>query len=322
MRIAVTGALGFIGTALVRALSARGFDVVAMARRAPPSPLAGYARWVVGDMVDGSARANLFGDPVEAVVHLAALPAGACERDPALSKRVNIDGTLALLDDIAQYAPGIRFVYASSVAVIGSDLPSEGVDDATPLRPSMIYGIHKAMIETAIAGLSRRGAVDGLSLRIPAVLARPRGAAGMKSAFLSDLFHARLASEAFEVPVSPQATLWMSSLDRCIDNLIHGVTLSAAALTAERALTLPALQAGVGDLVGLLAAATAQPDARVTFRPDPALEAAIGRQPPLSTPCADRLGFSRDTDLADLIRKVLAQLRTNATPATGHSGNA
>ena len=80
-------------------------------------------------------------------------------------------------------------VYASSVAVYGGDLP-ERMNEAAELHPELSYGTHKAMVESAVSDLARRGDVDGRVLRLPGIVARPREPNGLRSAFMSDLMRA------------------------------------------------------------------------------------------------------------------------------------
>lgn len=73
-------------------------------------------------------------------------------------------------------APPPVFVFASTIAVYGSPLP-ERVDEDTPFNPQMTYGAQKLAGEFLVADFSRRGWVDGRSLRLRVcwrARARPR----------------------------------------------------------------------------------------------------------------------------------------------------
>ena len=128
MQVLLTGATGFLGSHLARALLAGGHAVRALARPSSSrSVLVDLAdiEWVAGDLVDAdSLRAAVRG--CEAVVHAAALVAFAPAR-AARQRQVNVEGTRHLLE--AARAAGVRrLVHTSSVAAIGR-APEGGVAD-------------------------------------------------------------------------------------------------------------------------------------------------------------------------------------------------
>ncbi len=304
MTIIITGAGGFVGRELVRMLVADGQSVVGIDSSAAGIP--DGARAVAGDICSADVRAEAFRDGCTALVHLATVPGGAAEADPAASRRVNIDAMYDLLEEARAGGGRPRVVYASSIAVFGDPLPPQGVDDLTPLSPKMVYGGHKAMMETAVAMMSNRGEIDGVTVRLPGILARPKGPSGMKSAFMSDLFHAMRAGEAFVCPVSEQATIWAQSVSRCAENLRHALTLDSALMPVTRTVTLPAQRVAMGELAAEIARQCQADIGLVSYAPDAALEAAFGAQPALSTPAAERAGFAHDGDLASLVSNALA----------------
>ena len=306
MRIAVTGAGGFVGQALVAALADAGASIVATDRALDGLP--DDIEQVAGDIGDPVVRSALLAGGLDALIHLATVPGGAAEADPAESRRINVDAMYDLLLEAAAASPGLRVVFASSIAVFGDPLPPL-VDDHTPLAPKLIYGGHKAMMEAAVALFSQRGMIDGVSVRLPGLLARPQGPSGLKSAFLSDLFHALRAGNAFTCPVAAQGTIWAQSVSCAAANLLHAAKLDTAQLPPTRAVTLPALRVTVGDLVAEIARQCDTSPDLVRYAPDAALQATFAAQPPLLTPAADRAGFAHDGDLAALVASALSTLR-------------
>ncbi|BCJ55561.1 NAD-dependent epimerase [Actinoplanes sp. NBRC 14428] len=155
MRLAVTGASGFCGTAVARLAAAAGHDVVCVGRR--PGPVGGYVRWDAAREVPGLAGAD-------AVVHLAAAvgdPAPG-RRAEAAYRAVNVDGTARLLEA----ARGRPVVWVSSASVyrpgpyggpVGEDSPAD--------RQRSAYGRTKA-------------AGERLALAAGAVALRPRAVYG------------------------------------------------------------------------------------------------------------------------------------------------
>jgi nucleoside-diphosphate-sugar epimerase len=305
VRIIVTGAGGFVGSRLVRVLSDH--EVVALDSVSGAIPDLQNVTKVVGDICDPNILSDTLAGGCDAVVHLATVPGGAAEQDPDLARRVNIDGTMALADAAARSGGRPRFVFASSIAVFGGDLPAS-VDDTTPLSPQLLYGAHKAMMEQWLATLSRRGDIDAVSLRLSGVVARPRGPSGMKSAFMSDVFHALSAGEEFVMPVSADATSWLTSVECAVCNLAHALNVDLTSAPGDCAATLPALRIRMGNLVEEIARQTGASVESVSYSPDLALESVFGALPPLTTPAADRLGFSNDGELSALVARSLREI--------------
>jgi D-erythronate 2-dehydrogenase len=306
MRILITGASGFVGRAFITALG-DAHEIIAFDSVSNPFS-GGTIRYVQGDLADPVLLDEACRDPVDALVHLATVPGGAAEQDPTHAFAVNIEATAALLDRVISGESIPRVLFASSIAVFGDPLPIQ-VNDATPLQPRMVYGAHKAMIEQWIATLTRRGAIEGLSLRFPGIIARPKGPSGMKSAFMSDVFHAAVAHQSFVSPVSAEATLWLMSVSGLVRNLVHALKAPAALFAEPYALTLPSVRTSFGALVLEIARQTGADPSLVHFDPDVALESAFGRQPPLETPAADAAGFRHDGSLEALVASALNSLQ-------------
>lgn len=302
MNIVVTGAAGFVGSALLAALGGA-HHIVAIDRIAGPALPDG--RWLTGDIGDPALIADAFAEPCDALVHLATMPGGAAEADPESAWRINVEGSRALIAAAARHRNRPRILFASSIAVFGNSLP-DVVDDATPVAPMLHYGAHKALLEEWIATLSRRGAIDGLSLRLPGIVARPQGVSGMTSAYMSDLFHAMVSNSPMTLPVSAEATSWLLSLRAAVACLRHALALPD--MPSSRRLTLPALRVRMGDLVAEIGRQTGCPTDRIDYAPDPGVEEAFGRQPTLRTYAADALGFVHDGTLPHLVGNVFSTL--------------
>lgn len=313
MRVLVTGAAGFIGQALVRALTAEAsaatdLDLVLTDRAAGPE-IPGRARWRAGDIGDPALLERLFTVPVDTVFHLAGIVSGAAEADYALGKRVNLDATIALLERCRLQAqrggPVPRMVYASSIAVFGTPLPLR-LDDTTAPAPTLSYGAHKRACELLIDDCTRLGFIDGRALRLSGVVVRPPLTNGALSGFNSDLIREPLAGRDYVCPVSAEATIWIASLPHAIGNLMRLARADGASLGPRRALTTPSLAVSVAQIVAAIGRVDPAAPARIRYRPDTAIEAQFGRWP---LDCAfdqgRALGLSVDASIDALIRTHL-----------------
>lgn len=305
-RVAVTGAAGFIGRAVVARLAAGAIGPLSLLRLNDIQPVArAGAEAVEGSFADAAVRDRLVDGGIDILFHLASLPGGASERDPAAGRRVNLDGSIALIDAVAGAGAPV-VVYTSSIAALGrSDRP---VTDATALRPAGSYGTHKAMVEFYLADLTRRGVVDSRAVRPAGIVARPKHAfTGFATAWMSDLFHAATERRAVTIPSRPDAHIWLQSIDSVADNVVHAATLGSAGLPPGRVWTLPATVVRVSALVDALSRRTGHALA-VDYRDGPT------DQPPLDAAAAAAAGFVGDGDADALVARVLKRL-TTAQPA-------
>jgi nucleoside-diphosphate-sugar epimerase len=317
MRILVTGASGGLGRFLVdRLLGEDGLGreapferLTLMARRAEDLPRGERIRIVAGDLRDPAARAKALEGGVDLVFHFAASLAAEAEREFDLGRTINIDASLSLLNELRNAGKPPRVVYPSSIGVYGDAL-GRPVDDDTMPRPNISYGAAKLINEVYISDLTRRGDIDGVSLRLPACLPRPRMPDLTPSPdFASSVFHALKAGHRFMFPVSANAAMWFLSAPACMDAVLHAARLPASAYGSRRAFMLPALWLTTGQLVDALAAALGPGTReRVSWSPQPGVEEVFARFPALTTPFADGLGFRHDGGIEALVSRTLSTI--------------
>jgi nucleoside-diphosphate-sugar epimerase len=151
MNVFVTGATGFVGAHLVKALLARGDRVTAMVRRPALAAQLGWGesvRLVRGDLADEAAlREGSAGADV--VYHVAGQIAA---RNAAEFMACNRDGTANVLE-AARDGGARRVLFVSSLAVAGPTTPGHPIDEARPPAPVTDYGRSKLAAEVLVRAM-------------------------------------------------------------------------------------------------------------------------------------------------------------------------
>jgi nucleoside-diphosphate-sugar epimerase len=166
-RILITGATGFVGSALIPALQGR-HEIRAATRRAPIGSASGIAWHAVGEIGPETDWSQALRD-VDAIVHLAAhvhRPAGGA--DPDEFHRINGAGTRRLAE-AARSAGVPRIVFLSSVKVNGEATGREPFREDDVPRPEGPYAQSKWAAEQALAQISASGGPATIILRPPLV---------------------------------------------------------------------------------------------------------------------------------------------------------
>jgi nucleoside-diphosphate-sugar epimerase len=313
MKVLITGGGGFLGSRLARALLARGelsgkrISGVTLLDAAFPYATE-KARAVRGDISDAATLDKVVDEDTAAVFHLAAVVSGAAEADFDLGMRVNLDGTRLLLERLRRYARAPRVVFTSSVAAFGGELP-EVLDDSTTPRPQTSYGAQKVIGEYLVSDYSRKGFVDGRSLRLPTIVVRAGKPNAAASSFASGIIREPLNGVASDCPVAPETGVWLLSPGRAVEAFIHALELPADAWGSNRVVNLPGITATVAEMLAALRrVAGSQVAARVAWKPDARIQSIVRTWPVrFSTERALRLGFQPDRDIESVIRDYIAE---------------
>ena len=319
MRIVITGGAGFLGNRLARKLLERGTLTDARGRvRAiesitlvdvVPAALPGDSRVtaVAGDLADKATIERAVARDTDSVFHLAAVVSGQAEAEFDVGMRVNLDATRALLEHCRTLAAPPKVVFTSSLAVFGGPLPDPVPDDA-PLNPQASYGVQKTIGEYLVYDMTRKGFLDGRSLRLPTVTVRPGKPNKAASSFASGIVREPLAGVEALCPVAPTTRMWVQSPRTVIDNLIVGHEAPASAFAHTRSINVPGISVAVGDMVAALREVAGESVAAlVRWQHDPAIDRIVSTWPANFAPkLGPALGMRADRDFAGIVRAYIA----------------
>jgi nucleoside-diphosphate-sugar epimerase len=286
--ILITGANGEIGHGLVTSLAESSpVRLVALDLHAPDAFIqARCHRVVAGDIADIALLDTLAATyDFDVVYHLAALLSTKSERQPRLANRVNVDGTLNLLEmtvsQARQQERDIKFLYPSSIAVYGlPDLQTKARVGKVPeddwCEPRTMYGINKLYCERLGRYYERfyrqldahqdPARLDFRSLRFPGLISAVTVPTGGTSDFAPEMLHAAAAGKAYACFVRPDTRIPFMAMPDAITALLHLEAADRPSLS-RKVYNVGSFNPSAAQVYDLIRRAF--PGARITFEPDP-----------------------------------------------------
>jgi nucleoside-diphosphate-sugar epimerase len=258
-RFLVTGALGCIGAWVVRNLVREGaapvvFDLPGEPRRPrmimTPEEMA-RVRFVAGDITDlGALERALDEHAITHVIHLAALQIPFCRADPPLGARVNVVGTVNVLQAVARRRDRIGpVVYASSVAAL---------DTAPSGSPTTLYGVYKQANEGTADVFWQESRVSSIGLR-PCIVYGPGRDQGVTSAVTRAMFAAAVGRE-YRIPFGNRTDYQYAD-----DVAKTFLACARASFEGAAVFNLRGSVASIPEVVAAIEAAAPESRGRITF---------------------------------------------------------
>jgi nucleoside-diphosphate-sugar epimerase len=312
MKILVTGGAGMIGSKLAKRLAADGtvaggnIDEITLFDVVPATEITSSKVAVVsetGDLRSMETVQRLIAAKPEVIFHLAAIVSGEAEQDFDKGYGINLDGTRNLLEAIRHAGTHPRFVFASSIAVFGAPFP-DAIPDNFFCTPLTSYGTQKAICELLVSDYSRRGILDGLSLRLPTICVRPGKPNAAASGFFSNIIREPLAGQEAVLPVSEDVLHWHASPRAAVNFMLHAASLDLEHVGSRRAITLPGLAVTVGEQIEALRdMAGDRVVDRIRHEPDDFIQNMVAGWPRrFDARRSLELGFKADVSFAEIIR--------------------
>ena len=213
----VTGALGQIGTELVEALREKHGATAVIAsdiRSVDGMDSDRDGQFLILDVLDTEAIIQTcMNNEIGTIYHLAALLSATGEKNPELCRRVNVGGTVSILE--AAKTCSLRVFIPSSIAVFGPDAPKHAPQD-TALNPTTVYGETKVEGEALAMASWNDFGVDVRGLRYPGLISYKAPAGGGTTDYAVEIFHAAIDAGHYTCFVRKDTRLPMMYMDDAI----------------------------------------------------------------------------------------------------------
>jgi nucleoside-diphosphate-sugar epimerase len=310
--ILITGAGGFIGQALVSALlqsdSSTNITMTDVSVPPIPSQVENYKSQITATAIDltNSEDANkLLAGKFDVYYLLHGIMSSGSEANLELGYRVNLDSHRFILDYLREHQQGAKVVFPSSLAVFGPvSRQDEVVSETTMPFPQSSYGTQKFMIECLINDYSRRGLVDGRSVRLPTVIVRPGKPTAAASSFASGIVRESLAGVRNTLPVRSDLDMWVGSPDIVVQNLVLVKNIPKERFGIHRTVCLPGQTVSVQQILEALERVGGKEKRNLVIEErDPVIEKIVESWPSrLDTNRAFTLGMHKDISLTEIVQ--------------------
>ncbi len=250
--VLITGANGEVGHGLIEQLSATGTnDILALdVAELDPALRPRVKAAIIGDILDRDMIQRIASTyEINTVFHLAALLSTRAEFTPEAAHRVNVEGTLNLLQLATEQSRSqgsrVKFMFPSSIAVYGVPEP---VKDATaPVsedqynQPTTMYGCNKLYCEQLgryyaehyrqLAATPEPNLIDFRALRFPGLISAITLPSGGTSDYAPEMIHAAAQDEPYRCFVRPTTRIPFMAMPDAIKALLDLAAAPPESLT-------------------------------------------------------------------------------------------
>jgi threonine 3-dehydrogenase len=285
--VLITGASGEIGHGLIERLSEKGVSsLITLDLKALPRELHGRVQAeYVGSILDRNLLERILSEyEIDLVFHLAALLSTRGEFTPETAHRVNVEGTLNVLEfaqkEGESHGRPVLFMYPSSIAAYGlPDLAAKArtgkVTEDEWTKPTTMYGCNKLYCELLGRYYSRRykqlaaephaGRVDFRAVRFPGLISAVTVPSGGTSDFAPEMIHAAAKGEPYACFVRPDTRIPFMAMPDAVEALLRLAEAPRKALS-RTVYNVGAFNPSAEEVRSLVLGSF--PDADITFAPD------------------------------------------------------
>lgn len=249
--ILITGAAGEVGQSLVQQLARNGhLPLLTLDIQKLPADLEGKSTHLVGDVLDKNLFSRLVADyEIDRIYHLAALLSTRAEYTPATAHRVNVEGTMSLLelasDQSRWRGKPVMFIFPSSIAAYGMpDLDTK--ERYTRVRewewnyPTTMYGCNKLygeMLGSYYARFYQQLSaeepikIDFRCVRYPGLISAFTVPSGGTSDYASEMIHAAAQGKDYTCFVREGLTIPFMAMPDAVDAVLQLADAPAESLS-------------------------------------------------------------------------------------------
>ncbi len=272
-----------------------------------------------GNVTDAGAITKLIRKRPDVIFHLASIVSGEAETNFDLGWDVNGEAFWSFLkilraEHLASQGNWVpRVVFTSSIAVFGAPYPDK-IDDEFLSAPQTSYGAQKAISELMLSDFSRKGFLNGLSIRLPTICVRPGKPNLAASSFFSGIIREPLNGKDAILPVPSDVRHWHASPRAAAGFLRKAGTLDLAQVGTRRAMNLPGVSCTVEEQIEALRdIAGNDVVARIKPEPDAAIMEIVKGWPRNFNPeRALSLGFKAEDNFHQIIQTYIDDDLPNA----------
>ncbi len=250
-RILVTGALGQIGselTAELRKRYGRENVVASDIRTDESSAVALGGPWLILDVTDDEAvEKSIIDNRIDSIFHMAAILSATGEANPQLCWKVNMDGTLNILE-AARKNGLMRVIIPSSIAAFGPETPRENTPQETILKPRTMYGVTKVSGELLCDYYVRKFNLDVRGLRYPGIISSETLPGGGTTDYAVDIYYKAIEKGRYTCFVKKDTMLPMMYMPDCIKATLDLAEADFNALVHYSDFNVGALSVSAGDI--------------------------------------------------------------------------
>ncbi|WP_010531501.1 L-threonine 3-dehydrogenase [Lentibacillus jeotgali] len=306
-KILVTGAMGQIGSELVRKLR----------ENYGPSNVIGTDLWKkeetegpfeIVDVTDGKAIHDVAKKHnVDTIMHLAALLSAKAESAPQLAWDLNMGGLMNALEAAREL--DLQFFTPSSIGVFGPTTPKQNTPQETTMRPTTMYGVNKVAGELLCDYYYYRYGLDTRGVRYPGLISYMTPPGGGTTDYAVEIYYEAIKHKKYTSYIAANTYMDMMYMPDALNAIIKLMEADPDKLVHRNAYNISAISATPEDFTDAIRKHI--PEFELTYDVDPVRQQIADSWPDSidSSAAKEEWGFEAAYDIDRMTADMLAKIR-------------